>query len=550
MAAHAIFVSYRRNDAKWFVGRFGERLKSAFEPDHQVFLDVDSIPAGRRFADVIGEALDASLVVLVVIGPRWLTVTDEAGRRRLDDPEDWVRVEVETALGKGRRVIPVLVDDTPLPGAQALPESLRPLVEQQLLRVTFERFGADMDGLVQQVHGALADEATPPQPRPASSLDPEPVSKAEALVHWEFVKDSGDEAELRHHLERFPAAVTARMARRRLEALVWARVRSTRDAQELRRFLEEFPEGAYVAAATRRLATLDRPPTVTAARVRAVAMGLAAPMAAACVLAVLASVLPATPSAPPCGNGLQDPGEHCDFGAEDNDGSLGGCTEDCQLVWIDVPAGTYTIGNTDGDLGFDNEGPAREVTVPRSYRMLATEVTEAQRRRFGPPNADEDRPWVDVDWNEALAWCTSVGGALPSEVEWEIAARGGTATPWSCGDSESCLDDVAWYSPNAGEELHAVGGKAPNAFGLHDLHGNVWEWVGDCWDPEAWGRVIEATDSVTETTCLRRVFRGGSYQSVPRYVRAAYRGRFAPTDSSEDLGFRCVSGSRRQPGTP
>ena len=124
--ALGIFISYRRDDSRETVGRLHDALSRGFDPA-RIFLDVAGQVPGEDYRTVIGRALDAAEVVLVVIGPRWLDIKDAEGRRRLDDPEDMVRIEIESALQRGKQVIPVLVQGAAMPADEALPAALAPL---------------------------------------------------------------------------------------------------------------------------------------------------------------------------------------------------------------------------------------------------------------------------------------------------------------------------------------------------------------------------------------------------------------------------------------
>jgi tetratricopeptide (TPR) repeat protein len=151
----AIFLSYRRKDAQDVVGRIYDRLRERF-PSASIFRDLDSIPLGKPFPQVLREAVGGAAVALVVIGPEWTTVRDEQGRRRLDDPGDFVRSEIETSLIAGIPVVPVLVSNAKMPKPEDLPESLRPLVERQGIEVHPDPyFHHDMDRLIGKLDGLM-----------------------------------------------------------------------------------------------------------------------------------------------------------------------------------------------------------------------------------------------------------------------------------------------------------------------------------------------------------------------------------------------------------
>ena len=129
-----IFLSYRRADSNDVVGRIYDRLIQRF-PRCDVFRDFDSLRPGLPFPQQLDDAITRSTVSLVLIGPQWVSVTNQRGYRRLDDPSDFVRLEVERSLGTGIPVIPVLVSNAIMPDGDALPESLKPLVLLHGIRI-------------------------------------------------------------------------------------------------------------------------------------------------------------------------------------------------------------------------------------------------------------------------------------------------------------------------------------------------------------------------------------------------------------------------------
>jgi len=217
-----------------------------------------------------------------------------------------------------------------------------------------------------------------------------------------------------------------------------------------------------------------------------------------------------------------------------------------KYVWI--PPGTFMMGCSPGDNEcYDYEKPPHQVTITKGFWLGQTEATVAAYRKFAGstgarmPAAPEfnagwnnqDMPIVNVSWDDATGFCVWAGGRLPTESEWEYAARGGS-TEARYGP----IDEVAWYANNSGLKTHDVGQKRANAFGLYDMLGNVWEWVND-WHDQNYYQNSPSQDPPGPASGQYRVLRGGSWVDVPRLVRVSFRGRMVPAFSYGTFGFRC-----------
>ena len=217
------------------------------------------------------------------------------------------------------------------------------------------------------------------------------------------------------------------------------------------------------------------------------------------------------------------------------------------IEFIRVCAGEFTMGSADNDPeaeGFDDEKPAHRVTLSEFW-IGKYEISNEQYRRFRTAHeGDADLPATRVSWNDANVFCEFFGFRLPTEAEWEYAARAGTQTAWSFGDDESEIGRYAWYSENSQGRIHPVGTRDPNGWGLHDMHGNVWEWVADWYGP--YSKEPQA-DPKGPSRGEGRVIRGSNHQFAPGGLRSAARNQAPPWGWAYATGFRCARSPRRQP---
>ena len=226
-----------------------------------------------------------------------------------------------------------------------------------------------------------------------------------------------------------------------------------------------------------------------------------------------------------------------------------------EFVWI--PAGEFRMGSTSRHADLDEE-PVTRVRLTRGFWMGKYEVTQAQWQAVMGSNPSRFKncggncPVETVSWNDVQEFIGKLNGRsggrryrLPTEAEWEYAARAGTETDTDtyAGDMTSLrgndpvLNRIAWYRENSGGRTHPAGRKAPNAFGLHDMLGNVWEWLGDRYGSYPGGSL---TDPVGSRSGLERVIRGGSWGGNAGYCRSASRDGLSPGYRYDGLGFRLL----------
>ena len=185
-----IFVSYRRDDSRDVAGRLVDRLRRDYS-EEQLFLDIDGIPAGTEFDAVLDERLRVCDVLLALIGPQWVNARDASGRRRLHDPDDYVRREIAAALQRDDvRVIPLLVSGAEMPRAEELPDDLKPLVSRQNFQLRYERFNADVNDLIAQLAKVVSPAGKRRLLKRAMTLGALAASVAAGMIYFMMLSPS------------------------------------------------------------------------------------------------------------------------------------------------------------------------------------------------------------------------------------------------------------------------------------------------------------------------------------------------------------------------
>lgn len=201
---NAVFISYRREDAAGFARALYNRLASEFGPE-RIFMDVDTIAPGIDFVTEITTAVGNCRTLLAVIGDEWLSAKDAEGRRRIDVPDDYVRLEIANALNRNIRVVPVLIEDTHMPGSEDLPDEIKPLARRNALRLTNARFDADTQLLIDTLQSALDEPAASPASASPKSKTPlvayifmgvVAVAIAVSIITWPSRQDARDPPEV------------------------------------------------------------------------------------------------------------------------------------------------------------------------------------------------------------------------------------------------------------------------------------------------------------------------------------------------------------------
>ena len=207
-----------------------------------------------------------------------------------------------------------------------------------------------------------------------------------------------------------------------------------------------------------------------------------------------------------------------------------------------IKGGSFTMGGDPAREDVDTDERQFKATISKDYYIGVFEVTQSQYAKVMGKNPSQFQgkrvngstsnfPVEQVSWNDAVQFCKKLSERpkeraagrtyrLPTEAEWEYACRAGTETSFSFGDDPGRLGEYAWFASNGQERTHEVGKKKPNAWGLHDMHGNAWEWCADWYDYYPRASTVDPTGPPSGSD---RVYRGGSWNYEPRYSRSANR---------------------------
>ena len=217
---------------------------------------------------------------------------------------------------------------------------------------------------------------------------------------------------------------------------------------------------------------------------------------------------------------------------------------------VNISAGTFWMGATDDDqFKQSNELPRHQVKLG-AFSISKYPVTQAQWQAVMGANPSyfkgNDLPVEQVSWNDCQAFCqklSSITGKtfrLPTEAEWECACRAGTQTIWPFGNDQDVLGQYAWFDQNSGNQTHPVGQLQPNAWGLFDMLGNIWEWCQDVWHDNYTSAPSDGNAWEQGGDVRYRLLRGGAWNNNHDGCRPACRNRYAPDDRSNSLGCRVV----------
>ena len=518
-----IFISYRRGDSEGQARALSLEL-AKYVGDKGVFMDVDSIALGRDFRRSLHESLESCDAAFALIGPNWLDSKDAAGRRRLDDPGDIVRLEIATALKRNIPVTPVLLQGASMPTEQVLPDELKELAFRNGFELSHTRWHSDVREMVQRLGLGSADSAFA-------------VGQA---------KSAATQASLSQTTAVPPGAA---------------------------------PSGHVDAAGLYRWLTRRRALGVSAGAAALTASAISAPFIRRWALK------PRMPALKTVGfnfamvdnKGVRMPTDSARASNFTETLSSG-----VGMDMVLIPAGVFIMGSPqyEPERRF-NESPQHSVTLG-SFFMSAWPVTQAQwaavvtehpaKFSHGLDSSPsffkgDNLPVETISWYQADEFCRRVAELtgrdyrLPSEAEWEYACRAGSTGPFNVGPT--ITTDLANYCGEGGAVCGKTDGQTvasdaydgvtyksgaydqgppgtfraattppgsfpPNQFGLYDMHGNVWEY---CLDSATTTYADVPTDGAAYLTGSPggdKILRGGSWSHNPAICRSAYRDRMAP----------------------
>lgn len=214
----------------------------------------------------------------------------------------------------------------------------------------------------------------------------------------------------------------------------------------------------------------------------------------------------------------------------------------CKIVMRLIPPGKFWMGSSEDKRGRRKNEVGHKVLISHVFWCGKYAVTQEQWEKIKEKNLSrfkgETLPVENVSWESSQSFCEKSGFKLLTEAEWEYTCRAGTTTLYSLGDSDSDLARAGWYNENSGDNIHPVGQKTENAWGMYDMHGNIWERCKDFYKEYPNEEVVDPTNPTDTSSGSNRVRRGGSWTDSAENCRSARRITFVPVDRYENLGLR------------
>lgn len=343
-----------------------------------------------------------------------------------------------------------------------------------------------------------------------------------------------------------------------VEITFWNSIKDDKSPETFQLYVQRYPRGQFIDIAQLRIQQLTKPvapptppppsPPTDAERAAPYLARIATQLRAtdpAAAEQVLAELVAAVPGADVrnARRDIEDLRRRIDDGKTRAAGTAQSSSRD-GLTYVWIPAGTFQMGCSVADRECNAaENPAHQVRLSSGYWLGQTEVTadayqkflaDSAGRPFRPDPAQGKLPHHSASWQEAQQYCQWMGGRLPTEAEWEYAARAGS-TGARYGDAK----DIAWFKDNSSAKVHEVGTKKSNAWGVQDTLGNLWEWTQDWYAADAY-RPAAVSDPTGPASGTQRVVRGGSWDNAPGLLRVSLRFGNEPAARSANNGFRCA----------
>ncbi|MBV1877027.1 MAG: SUMF1/EgtB/PvdO family nonheme iron enzyme [Pseudomonadales bacterium] len=536
-----IFISYRRGDSAYATNSINSALEQHFGAE-AVFFDIDSVGLGNDFREIIAEAVAQCDVLLAVIGNAWLDAKDSEGKRRLDDPADFVRLELEAALNRNIPVVPVLVDEVSIPSAAALPSSMSALAFRNAAQV---RAGKDLVQDLERLVKGIDKTVRPQEARQQEARQ----QKAHQQIAEPIVAQ----------LQVVPQTVSPPNISPAIDNNLHDSGVLTPNRPWLRHLWWVVPLiGLVIAIGVGVVLSREPREVLTAKPVPQGKLSISVSPPGAPVQVVGVPNFRSGMDLPLGKYQIKVPKGEYDgrfYFASQREVEIGTQATAIKMqleafspVMMLIPAGGFEMGSRDGR---SSEKPVHRVNIKQAFDLSQTEITFAEYDQFaratqrGLPDDEgwgrENRPVINVSWHDAQAyvdWLSTETGEryrLPSEAEWEYAARAGTTTAYGWGD-DITKDDANYGGVE--QKTVPVGQYAANAFGLYDMHGNVWEWTADRWHDSYQGAPVDGSVWSEGGDGTQQVLRGGGWLTIPAYLRSADRNRFNTDETGYNVGFR------------